>query len=203
MLTVLSCLTLLHPSCCRTVIIFSTYAKVCIFSGWAVQTAPSCVETWRRSSPSSRDYVWLWRTVPSKPCWTQTSMKTFSSLISYIQLLLQQSHWRAMLVPRCMPPCACSVRRNQMPSDDCSSFHLCFTVHLLHCTHATHYCQMSRNAYHTWFIFLQWKNSLKTAAQYVFPQSYYLCTHCWGNSDIQNYWKQMVALGERKCAHTS
>lgn len=51
-------------------------------SGWALQTAPPCVETWRRSSPSSRDYVWLWRTVPS--------MKT---------LLLKRSQW-----PQCTHP---------------------------------------------------------------------------------------------------
>lgn len=37
----------------------------CVRSGWAAPTAPPCVETWRRSSPSSRDCVWHWRSVPS------------------------------------------------------------------------------------------------------------------------------------------
>lgn len=33
-----------------------------------LRTAPRCVENWRRSSPSSRGCVWLWRSVPSKSC---------------------------------------------------------------------------------------------------------------------------------------
>lgn len=34
--------------------------------GSAVQTVPPCVEIWRISIASSRDFVWLWRNVLSK-----------------------------------------------------------------------------------------------------------------------------------------
>lgn len=68
---------------CFILVVFITVYSEYLCSGSALQTAAPCVETWRRSSPSSRDYVWLWRTVPSK--------KT---------LLLKQSHW---------PQCTCPV----------------------------------------------------------------------------------------------